>query len=252
MIIFTLSGLSAGGETLRVAPHWGMQDLKRIYLVLGHSCYSPASEPVWAEKLCTAFPSSRCSAWLQAQSNRFEPGLRPLKPEVKLSCKIDFFLNKCFITATDTDENIDIDVMSKLHGWKRYGEPAKWYTPVIPTFRILTLKQARLHNVIQTKTAPPPPTKKNRKYIYKEHELSKILWTMNISKFNPLVVLRISPMTTTGHKQLLQGSTRGGSASELTVLSNLFYFTLAVAGNYFLPLLCEPFYTRQETARQHA
>ena len=105
--------------------------------------------------------------------------------------------------------------------------------------------------MIQTKTAPPTPTKKNRKYIYKEHELSKILWTMNISKFNPLV-LRISPMATTGHKQLLQGSTRGGSASELTVLSSLFYFTLAVAGSYFIPLLCEQFYTRQDTARQHA
>lgn len=159
MIILTLSGLSAGGETLRVAPHWGMHDLKRIYLVLGHSCYSPASEPVWAEKLCTAFPSSRCSAWLQAQSNRFEPGLRPLKPEVKLSCKIDFFK----INVSSQQQilmKIDIDGMSKLHGWKGHGEPAQRYTPVIPTFRILTLKQARLHNVIHGYNWPPAVTER--------------------------------------------------------------------------------------------
>lgn len=108
-----------------------------------------------------------------------------------------FFLNKCFITATVTDENIDADGMSKLHGWKEHGEPAQWYTYLIPTFRILTLKKAGLHNEIQTKDS-----------IIKKRTQSTFIKNMNCQRFygpwiwamfNPLVVLRISPMATTSH-----------------------------------------------------
>lgn len=62
--------------------------------------------------------------------------------------------------------------MSKLHGWKEHGEPAQWYTYLIPTFRILTLKQAGLHNEIQTKDS-----------IIKKRTQSTFIKNMNCQRF---------------------------------------------------------------------